>query len=277
MALNHLLRPTLPRSEDILQKILARKAEEVAARAAARPLAEMRALAADMPPTRGFADAVEAKIAAGAPAVIAEVKKASPSRGVIRPDFHPAQIARSYEAGGAACLSVLTDIDFFQGADLYLQEARAACALPVLRKDFTIDPWQVHEARALGADCILLIVAALSDGQLAELSGTAMQLGLDVLVEVHDIDELERAIQVPAPLLGVNNRSLRSFEVSLDTTLSLRDAVPRDRRLVTESGIHTAADVARMRAAGIDAFLVGEAFMREPDPGLALRGLFFPA
>src|SRR5690606_32286949 len=201
--LNHLLRPTLPRSEDILQKILARKAEEVAARAAARPLAEMRALAADMPPTRGFADAIEAKIATGAPAVIAEVKKASPSRGVIRADFHPAQIARSYEAGGAACLSVLTDVDFFQGADLYLQEARAACTLPVLRKDSTIAPWQVHEARALGADCILLIVAALSDGQLAELSGTAMQLGLDVLVEVHDIDELERAIQVPAPLLGV--------------------------------------------------------------------------
>src|SRR5690606_18443261 len=166
---------------------------------------------------------------------------------------------------------------FFQGADAYLQEARAACTLPVLRKDFVIDPWQVHEARALGADCILLIVAALSDGQLAELSGTAMQLGLDVLVEVHDIDELERAIQVPAPLLGVNNRSLRSFEVSLDNTLSLRSAVPRDRRLVTESGIHTVADVARMREAGIEAFLVGEAFMREPDPGLALRGLFFPA
>ncbi|TWT18725.1 indole-3-glycerol phosphate synthase TrpC [Luteimonas marina] len=267
----------MPRKDDILQKILARKVEEVAARAAARPLAEMRALAADMPPARGFAAAIEAKIASGAPAVIAEVKKASPSKGVIRPDFHPAQIARSYEAGGAACLSVLTDVDFFQGADAYLQQARAACALPVLRKDFTIDPYQVHEARALGADCVLLIVAALSDDQLAELSGTALQLGLDVLVEVHDIDELERAIQVPAPLLGVNNRSLRSFEVSLDTTLSLRDAVPRDRRLVTESGIHAAGDVAKMRAAGVDAFLVGEAFMREPDPGAALQRLFFPA
>ena len=275
--MNHLLRPAFPRRDDILQKILARKVEEVAARSAARPLAQVRALAADMPPARGFARAIEAKIAGGAPAVIAEVKKASPSRGVIRPDFHPAQIARSYEAGGAACLSVLTDVDFFQGADAHLQEARAACALPVLRKDFTVDPYQVHEARALGADCILLIVAALSDGQLAELSGAAMELGLDVLVEVHDIDELERAIQVPAPLLGINNRSLRTFDVSLDTTLSLRGAVPRDRRLVTESGIHTAADVARMREAGIDAFLVGEAFMRESDPGAALRRLFFPA
>ena len=275
--MNHLLRPSLPRRDDILQKILARKAEEVALRLAARPLAQMQALAADMPAPRGFAAAIEARIAAGAPAVIAEVKKASPSKGVIRPDFQPAQIAASYEAGGAACLSVLTDVDFFQGADAYLQQARAACALPVLRKDFTIDPWQVHEARALGADCILLIVAGLSDGQLAELSGIALQLGLDVLVEVHDIDELERAIQVPAPLLGINNRSLRTFEVSLETTLSLQGAVPRDRRLVTESGIHTADDVARMRAAGIEAFLVGEAFMREPDPGQALRRMFFPA
>jgi len=275
--LNHLLRPSLPRREDILQKILARKAEEVAARIAERPLAQMRDLAADMPPVRGFAGAIEEKIAAGAPAVIAEVKKASPSKGVIRPDFQPAQIATSYETGGAACLSVLTDVDFFQGADAYLQQARAACTLPVLRKDFTIDPYQVYEARALGADCILLIVAGLSDDQLAELSGIALQLGLDVLVEVHDIDELERAIQVPAPLLGINNRSLRSFEVSLETTLSLRDAVPRDRRLVTESGIHSAHDVARMRAAGIEAFLVGEAFMREPDPGAALQRMFFPA
>ena len=275
--MNRLLRPSLPHKDDILQRILARKAEEVAARSAARPLAEMRAQAADMPPARGFAAAIEARIAAGDPAVIAEIKKASPSRGVIRPDFDPVAIARSYEAGGAACLSVLTDVDFFQGADAYLQQARAACALPVLRKDFTIDPYQVHEARALGADCILLIVAALSDAQLAELCGTAMAIGLDVLVEVHDIDELERAIQVPAPLLGINNRSLRTFEVSLDTTLSLQGAVPRDRRLVTESGLHTAADVARMRAAGIDAFLVGEAFMREPDPGQALRRMFFPA
>ena len=262
---------------DVLARILARKREEVAERNTRVSRTEIFLRLADAPPPRGCAAALEAKIAAGHAAVIAEVKKASPSKGVIRPDFQPAQIARSYEAGGAACLSVLTDVDFFQGADAYLQEARAACALPVLRKDFTIDPYQVHEARALGADCILLIVAALSAGQLAELCGTAMGLGLDVLVEVHDIDELERAIQVPAPLLGINNRSLRSFEVSLDTTLSLQGAVPRDRRLVTESGIHTAADVARLRAAGVQAFLVGEAFMRAPDPGLALRSLFFAA
>ncbi len=269
------LRPPGPRT-DVLQAILQRKAEEVAARSAALPLAELKARAADMPATRGFADAIEARIAAGAPAVIAEVKKASPSRGVIRPDFDPAAIARSYAAAGAACLSVLTDIDFFQGADDYLRQAREACGLPVLRKDFTIDPYQVYEARALGADCILLIVAALPDEQLGHLAATAMGLGLDVLVEVHDIDELERAIQVPSRLLGINNRSLRSFEVSLDVTLSLREAVPRDRRLVTESGIHTAADVARMRSHGVDAFLVGEAFMREADPGAALRSLFFP-
>ena len=264
----------VPILNDVLQRILARKHEEVAARRAAQPLAELAARAADAPPVRGFARAIEARIAAGEAAVIAEVKKASPSKGVIRADFRPADIARSYEAGGAACLSVLTDIDFFQGADAYLQQARAACALPVLRKDFTIDPWQVVEARALGADCILLIVAALDDRQLVELAEQAMRLDMDVLVEVHDIDELERALQVPAPLLGINNRSLRSFEVSLDTTLALQSAVPRDRRLVTESGIHTAEDVARMRSAGVDAFLVGEAFMREPDPGAALRRLF---
>lgn len=259
---------------DVLQRILARKHEEVAARRAAMPLAEIAARAAAAPPVRGFAAAIEAKIAAGQTAIIAEVKKASPSKGVIRADFRPADIARSYAAGGAACLSVLTDIDFFQGADAYLVQAREACALPVLRKDFIVDPWQVHEARALGADCVLLIVAALDDRQLVEIAELAMSIDLDVLVEVHDIDELERALQVPAPLLGINNRSLRSFEVSLDTTLSLQDAVPRDRRLVTESGIHTTADVARMREAGIDAFLVGEAFMREPDPGAALRTLF---
>ena len=226
---------------------------------------------------RGFAAAIEARIAAGDAAVIAEVKKASPSKGVIRADFDPAAIARSYEAGGAACLSVLTDVDFFQGADAYLQQARAACALPVLRKDFTIDPYQVIEARVLGADCILLIVAALDDDRLAELSGQALDLGMDVLVEVHDLGELERALQVPVPLLGINNRNLRTFEVSLDTTLSLQDAVPRDRRLVTESGILGFDDVRRMRDAGVDAFLVGEAFMRDPQPGVALQRLFFPA
>jgi indole-3-glycerol phosphate synthase len=262
---------------DVLQKILQRKAEEVAERSLHLPLDELKARAADAPPLRGFAAAVEAKIAAGLPAVIAEVKKASPSKGVIRADFDPAAIARSYQAGGAACLSVLTDVDFFQGADEYLQQARAACALPVLRKDFTVDPWQVYESRALGADCILLIVAALADAQLAELSGLALDLGLDVLVEVHNLDELERALQVPAPLLGINNRNLRTFDVTLDTTLALKDAVPRDRRLVTESGIVTVADVRRMRDAGIDAFLVGETFMRERDPGEALQRLFFAA
>lgn len=262
---------------DVLQKILQRKAEEVAERSQQLPLDELKSRAADAPPVRGFAAAVEAKIATGLPAVIAEVKKASPSKGVIRADFDPAAIARSYEAGGAACLSVLTDVDFFQGADEYLQQARAACALPVLRKDFTVDPWQVYESRALGADCILLIVAALADAQLAELSGLALDLGLDVLVEVHNLDELERALQVPAPLLGINNRNLRTFDVTLDTTLALKEAVPRDRRLVTESGIVTVADVHRMRDAGIDAFLVGETFMRERDPGQALQRLFFAA
>ena len=261
---------------DILEKILVRKRQEVAERRALMTLADIAARAVDGPPVRGFAAAIERRIAAGDAAVIAEVKKASPSKGVIREDFHPADIARSYEQGGAACLSVLTDRDFFQGADEYLVAARAACALPVLRKDFIIDPYQVYEARVLGADCVLLIVAALDDGQLAELAGLSLDLGMDVLLEVHDRDELERAIQVPAPLLGINNRSLRSFEVSLDTTLALRDVVPGDRRLVTESGIHTRADVERMRGAGVDAFLVGEAFMREPDPGQALQQLFFP-
>jgi len=267
---------------DILHTILARKAEEVAARSAQLPLRELVARAADAAPTRGFSTAIEAKIAARVPAVIAELKKASPSKGVIRADFDPAAIARSYAAGGAACLSVLTDVDFFQGADEYLQQARAACALPVLRKDFIIDAWQVHEARVLGADCILLIAAALDDAHLAELTTLAMDLGMDVLVEVHDIDELERALQITsvngrAPLLGINNRNLRTFEVSLDTTLALHNAVPRDRILVTESGIVVPADVERMRSAGIDAFLVGEAFMREADPGAALQRLFFPA
>ena len=267
---------------DILRTILARKAEEVALRIAQMPLREIAARARDNAPPRGFAAAVAARISAGQPAVIAEVKKASPSKGIIRPDFDPAAIARSYAAGGAACLSVLTDVDFFQGADADLQRARAACALPVLRKDFVIDAWQVYEARVLGADCILLIVAALDDAQLARLAVLAMDLDMDVLLEAHDIDELERALQVEqrhsrAPLLGVNNRNLRTFEVAVDTTLALREAVPRDRILVTESGIATPADVATMRRAGVDTFLVGEAFMRESDPGAALQRLFFPA
>ncbi|KRA46610.1 indole-3-glycerol phosphate synthase TrpC [Pseudoxanthomonas sp. Root630] len=262
---------------DILTTILARKADEIAERSARVSLADLRARVDDAPPTRGFADALNAMIAQGDPAVIAEVKKASPSKGVIRPDFRPADIAVSYEFGGAACLSVLTDVDFFQGADDYLREARDACTLPVLRKDFTVDPYQVYEARVLGADCILLIVSALDDGQLVDLSGLALQLGMDVLVEVHDIDELERALQVPVPLVGINNRNLRTFEVTLDTTLAMKDAVPRDRLLVTESGIVVPDDVAKMRAAGVNAFLVGETFMRAEEPGEALRQLFFAA
>ena len=261
-------------SSDILNKIVAVKHEEVAAAKKRLPFDAMRADAESRVLTRDFEGALRAKIAKGQAAVIAEVKKASPSKGVIRPDFRPADIAASYERGGAACLSVLTDVDFFQGADAYLQQARAACALPVLRKDFVVDPYQVHEARALGADCILLIVAALDDPALASLSHLAMDLGMDVLVEVHDIDELERALQVGAPLVGINNRSLRTFEVSLDTTLALKPAVPPDRLLVTESGIATPADVALMRGNGVHAFLVGEAFMRAPDPGAELARLF---
>jgi len=259
---------------DILNTILARKAEEIQQRSRVRPLEDMRARAMQQPATRGFVNAIRRKHAAGEAAVIAEVKKASPSKGLIRKDFNPAQIARSYEAGGAACLSVLTDVDFFQGSNLYLGEAREACSLPVLRKDFTIDPYQVYEARVIGADAILLIVAALEDHQMVEMANLAMELGMDVLVEVHDIDELERALQTDCELIGVNNRNLRTFEVSLDTTLALKDAVPRDRTLVTESGIATQADVAKMRGAGVQTFLVGESFMREAEPGSALQRLF---
>jgi indole-3-glycerol phosphate synthase len=263
----------------ILDTILRRKGEEVAERRKRVSEADLRSRAAAMPPARGFAAALDARVAAGAAAVIAEVKKASPSKGVIRADFDPAAIARSYEAGGAACLSVLTDADFFQGSEAFLQQARAACALPVLRKDFTVDPYQVAEARAIGADCILLIVAALDDARLHDLAAQAMALGMDVLVESHDAAELERALRVPAiagraPIMGVNNRDLRTFEVSLDTSIRLHAMLPPGRRLVSESGIATPADVGRLRAAGIDAFLVGEAFMREADPGAALRRLF---
>ncbi len=259
---------------DILKRILARKAEEVAERRTRVPMADLVARNAGAPPARGFAEAVASRVSRGEAAVIAEVKKASPSKGVIRADFDPAAIARSYQAGGAACLSVLTDVDFFQGSDEYLLAARAACALPVLRKDFIVDAYQVHEARALGADCVLLIAAALDDGQLGEFAYLADELGMDVLVEVHDLDELERVLPVPARLLGVNNRNLRTFEVSLDTTLALKPAVPTDRILVTESGILAPGDVALMRDAGVHAFLVGEAFMHQPDPGVALRQLF---
>jgi indole-3-glycerol phosphate synthase len=259
---------------DTLQRILARKGTEVAERKALIGIDELRARAADASAPRGFTAALRAKIDAGRAAVIAEVKKASPSQGVIRADFKPAEIARSYAAGGAACLSVLTDMDFFQGADAYLREAREACDLPILRKDFTIDAYQVYEARMLGADCILLIVAALNDANLAELSTFAHELGMDVLVEAHDAAELERALATSATLIGINNRNLRTFQTSLDTTLDLRKRVPVGRLLVTESGIHARADVARMRDAGIHAFLVGEAFMRADDPGAELQRLF---
>ena len=259
---------------DILQRILARKREEIDARRARVSENELVARLRGAPRLRGFADALRTKIASGRPAVIAEVKKASPSKGVMRPDFHPDAIAASYAAGGATCLSVLTDIDFFQGSDEYLQQARDACALPALRKDFTIDAYQVYESRALGADCILLIVAALDDARLRELAQLAATLGMDVLVEVHDGAELERALHADTVLIGINNRNLRTFETRLDTTLELRTRVPADRLLVTESGIHAPADVARMRAAGVHAFLVGEAFMRADDPGAELRRLF---
>src|SRR6185369_12216131 len=235
---------------------------------------ELAARVADAPPTRAFAAALESKIEEGLPAVIAEIKKASPSKGVMRADFDPAAIARSYAANGAACLSVLTDSDFFQGSEAFLAAARDACALPVLRKDFVLDPYQVYEARAIGADCILLIVAALGDAALLELALLAAELDLDVLVEVHDEEELERALAIPAPLIGVNNRDLRTFETSIDTSVRLAAQIPYDRLLVTESGIRTPDDVARLRADGIEVFLVGEAFMRATDPGAALARLF---
>ena len=264
-------------SLSVLERIIARKAEEVAERRGRVSLDELERLAKQADAPRGFARALQERAARREAAVIAEVKKASPSKGVIRPHFAPAEIARSYEAGGAACLSVLTDIDFFQGSDAYLQEARAACSLPVIRKDFMIDPYQIVEARALGADCVLLIVANLQDGQMAELAAVAKAQGLDVLVEVHDGAELERALRLDTPLLGINNRNLHTFEVSLDTTLALKERVPADRMVITESGILGRADVERMEANGVYGFLVGEAFMRAEDPGAELKRLFFPA
>jgi len=259
---------------DILNKILARKAEEIAQRSARVSLRVLSERVATLPPSRGFLTALEDKLALGQPAVITEIKKASPSKGVMRPNFNPAEIAASYAQAGAACLSVLTDVDFFQGADEYLQQARAACALPVLRKDFVIDPYQVYEARALGADCILLIVAALDDTMLRELAQLAWHLDMEVLVEVHDRDELERALLINSTLIGINNRNLRTFETSLETTLDLLALIPASRLVVTESAIHTRDDVARMRAQGVNIFLVGEAFMRAPDPGAELARLF---
>jgi indole-3-glycerol phosphate synthase len=258
---------------DILNQILAVKAEEVTAAKAARPLEAVIEAAASAPPVRDFVGAIRNRIAAGQPAVIAEIKKASPSKGIIRPDFHPAEIAASYERGGAACLSVLTDRQFFQGEPDYLKAARATCRLPVLRKDFMIDPYQVYEARAMGADCILLIVAALSLEQMQELEAIAMQLDMAVLVESHDGDELALALQLKTPLIGINNRNLRTFETRLETTLDLLPAIPDERIVVTESGILAPEHVALMRQHKVDTFLVGEAFMRADDPGAELNRL----
>lgn len=260
---------------NILDEILSVKAEQVKAARQLRSEADLLREAQARQDLRGFAAAIEDKITTGKPAVIAEIKKASPSKGVIREDFHPAQIAASYAAGGATCLSVLTDVKFFQGSHDYLRQARAACTLPVLRKDFMIDPYQVISARAMGADCILLIAAALETARMQELEACAMELSLDVLVEVHNAEELEQALTLQTNLLGINNRNLKTFDVSLDTTLSLLDQIPSGKRVVTESGILAREDVKLMRDHNVNAFLVGEAFMRAPDPGTALAELFF--
>ncbi len=262
---------------DILQRILAVKAEELARAKSAKSPAAMREEARRAAPARDFVGALRSRIAAGKPAVIAEVKKASPSRGVLRENFDPAAIASSYEKHGAACLSVLTDEQFFQGAMGHLKQARGACQLPVLRKDFTIDPYQVHEARAAGADCILLIAAALEDARMKELEAAAGEAGLAVLVEVHDAAELDRALKLKTPLLGINNRNLHTFETKIETTLGLMARVPGDRIVVTESGILRPEDVKRLRAGKIGCFLVGEAFMRVADPGAELGRLFAEA
>jgi indole-3-glycerol phosphate synthase len=259
---------------DILNKIVAVKREEIAAAIKRKSFATMRADAESRVLTRDFVGALRAKIKAGHAAVIAEVKKSSPSKGVLREEFIPADIAQTYEEHGAACLSVLTDRQFFQGEPDFLKQARASCSLPVLRKDFMVDPYQIYESRAMGADCILLIAACLEDVQMAELEAIALSLDMAVLVEVHDAPELARALKLKTPLIGINNRNLRTFEVSLEATLAMRTEVPSDRLLVTESGIQGRADVQRMREAGVHAFLVGEAFMRAPDPGAALAELF---
>jgi len=258
----------------ILQRILARKSEQVAAGKSASPMAELATRARDCAAPRGFEHSLRQALQRG-PAVIAEIKKASPSAGVIRQDFHPDVLARSYQSGGAACLSVLTDRDFFQGDSHHLHAAREACVLPVLRKDFIIDPWQVLESRVMGADCILLIVAALGQANLQDLLGLAKELAMDVLVEVHDEAEMERALCLDHELIGVNNRNLNTFETSLATSERLKKMCPGDQLLVTESGIRSKQDVQRMQSSGINTFLVGEAFMREADPGMALQRIFF--
>nr|MDT0252873.1 indole-3-glycerol phosphate synthase TrpC [Endozoicomonas sp.] len=258
----------------ILNKIIQRKHEEVAERSAKLPLKNVQPMASNAGPPRGFANSLYSRVNAGKAAVIAEIKKASPSQGVIREHFAPAEIARSYEQAGASCLSVLTDHDFFQGDETYLKATRVACSLPVLRKDFIIDPWQIYESRMIGADCILLIVSALSDQQLSEFNDLAQSLGMDVLVEVHSADELARALPLPGAILGINNRNLHTFEVSLDNTFELSGSIPKGRLVVTESGIHTRSDVESMINRNVKSFLVGEAFMRQNDPGQALNELF---
>lgn len=263
---------TLP---TILTRIIARKHEEIAERSASINEATLRARAEQAPPTRGFAAALNQRLTNGDPAVIAEIKKASPSKGIIRADFDPVAIAQRYEDGGAACLSVLTDADYFQGSERFLIAARGACHLPVLRKDFIVEPYQVYESRSMGADAILLIVAALDDRQMKMLNTLAIELGMDVLVEVHNLEELERALKLDLALVGINNRDLHTFETRLETTFELLERVPEGVRVVTESGIATREDVERMRRGNVNAFLVGERFMREPDPGEALKQLFF--
>lgn len=260
---------------DILKKIIQRKQQEIAEARALVSDQQIIELAQTAPALRGFVESMKKRIHAGEPAVIAEIKKASPSKGVLRENFDPAAIAASYESGGACCLSVLTDVDFFQGSAAYLKQARQHCQLPVLRKDFMIDIYQVYEARAMGADCILLIVACLEDELMQQLSNLAQELGMDVLVEVHDAEELQRALKLPLPMVGINNRNLRTFETSLQTTLDLIRQIPDQRIVVTESGILQTADVALMRAHHVNAFLVGEAFMRSDDPGQRLSELFF--
>lgn len=259
---------------DILNKIIATKVTEVAVAKAQKSLSVVQAEASTASPVRDFVASIRAKIAANQSAVIAEIKKASPSKGVIRADFKPAEIAKSYEQGGAACLSVLTDVEYFQGSSEYLKQARAACSLPVLRKDFMIDAYQVYEARAMGADCILLIAAAIDLAKMRELEEIAHSLGMAVLVEVHNGEELDLALQLKTPLLGINNRNLRTFEVTLDTTLGLLARIPKDKIVVTESGIFTKDDVALMRKNDVHTFLVGEAFMRQPEPGVELAKVF---
>ena len=265
---------TMSKIPTVLEKIIDRKREEIVERSQQKSLELDKAEALRQPPARGFVRSIEQKIAAGQAAVIAEIKKASPSKGVIREDFYPSEIAISYEKGGAACLSVLTDVDFFQGADHYLQEARAASSLPVIRKDFIVDDYQVYEARAIGADCILLIVAVLEFEQLQHLNTLAHELGMDVLVEVHNAEELELALRLPNKLIGINNRNLHTFEVSLEHTFALLDSIDDERIVVTESGILTIDDVMAMRGHNVDTFLVGETFMRADDPGVKLLEMF---